>query len=48
MAEGEKYIEFLCACNKKPCEGACRKEHLYRKRKDLKICPGAYEQKLRK
>lgn len=45
MAEGK---ELLCACNKKPCEGICREKNLYRKRKELKICPAAYEKKLRK
>ena len=31
-----------CACNKKPCEGICRKTNLNRKRQDGNPCPSAY------
>jgi len=37
--------KILCACTGKECEGICRKEHLYRKRKwtDLpNVCPSSY------
>lgn len=38
---------FICACNKKPCEGTCRKTNLYRKRR-IELpggrCPAAYDQ----
>lgn len=35
---------ILCACNNKPCEGECREQHLYRKRKDMDMCPAAYRE----
>ena len=37
--------KLLCSCNGKPCNGECRETHLYRKRKDLNMCPAAYDEK---
>lgn len=37
--------KYLCACNKRSCDGICREKNLYRKRKNLKICPAAYMEK---
>ena len=36
--------KYLCACNKGACEGVCREKNLFRERKDLDICPAAFQE----
>lgn len=34
--------KIMCACNNKPCAGACRNKNLNRKRADKSCCPAAF------
>lgn len=45
MKKEFRNFKWICACNKKPCEGICKKLHLIKpKGHSLKFCPVAYKE----